>query len=96
MNDKETKKMIIIFLALCLLFIVIIIMQQMNSYKVNSDNIIIPKSMSGLIYPLEDDIVILKLDTTNARHIDLLKRIQSFCSSVGIDECSWLPFLNKK
>jgi len=60
--------------------------------SIEKENIIIPKAMTGLIYELNGNNVILKLDKSNIKQRDLLMRIVTFCENVGIKECSLPDF----
>ena len=88
--SEDNKKLYIIIIMLCILLVGFIIYQQIINYKLNSENMIIPNNLKGLIYSTEGRIVFLKMDLTKSNHQNLLSRITEYCKYYQMTECSGL------
>lgn len=94
---KETKynynmyKIVCIILGILLVISIGVSTTYINK-GYNTENIVIPKNMNGLIYQTDGESIILKLNTNNLRHLDLLERITVFCKATNLQECEELIF----
>lgn len=85
MKNKIDEKLVLIFILLAIILIVGIF-ATINQHRM-SDKIVIPKELTGFIYNMEDNQVILKLDLENPKHSYLLNTIDQFCEKKDIPEC---------
>jgi len=82
----------ILILILLLLLIFNLAFEINKTSKFSEDNIIIPRNAKGIIYGINGDTAIIKLDINDQRQAFLLKQIENFCEINNIEDCRGFKF----
>lgn len=90
MEDNTQNKIIWALLAIVLILLFLIVSNSMQSKRFQEQNIIIPKNLQGIIYGLNEDIAIIKLDLTDKNQAELMNSINAVCQRLDIDNCKGL------